>query len=250
MSRPPGPLAFALGHVGEIARYTLHSVKTFGWQTLPHDLIGSRIWLVPLLLGTGVAFARWRTWWPLVCYAALNCLFLLPLDWLPRYFSVLVPAACALVALGTTWLIDATGSRALAGPVRVVHVAALGIAGLLLASELRAVRHAGETYHPEWEAARAWGPWLRARLAPGEAVMADVTSYWAWSTDHPVVQAPVADELRLKATLARHRVRYAAMTPEFERDYASRLPAGLPDWIRPVVADKANDIEIYEVRPE
>ena len=82
-------------------------------------------------------------------------------------------------------------------------------------------------------------------------MVADMTSYWAWSTDRPVVQALVADEPRLRRTLARHRVRYAAFTPEFEREYASRLAGGrLPDWIRPVAADTTHGIEIFEVRPE
>jgi hypothetical protein len=64
---------------------------------------------------------------------------------------------------------------------------------------------------------------------------------------HPVL----ADEPRLRATLARLRVRYAALTPEFEREYAARLPAGrLPAWFREVAADDTTGIRIFEVRPE
>jgi len=122
---------------------------------------------------------------------------------------------------------------------------------LLLLAAAPAARHAGETYHPEWAAARAWGPRLAAHLEPGEAVMVDVTSYWAWATDRPAVHAVLADEPRLKATLSRLHVRVAAMTPEFAREYASRLPERrLPEWIRPLESDPANGVEIFEVRPE
>jgi hypothetical protein len=81
--------------------------------------------------------------------------------------------------------------------------------------------------------------------------MVDVTSYWALAADRPAVHAVLADEPRLEATLARLRVRYAVMTPAFEREYASRLPAGrLPEWIRPVDIDVANDVRIFEVQPK
>jgi 4-amino-4-deoxy-L-arabinose transferase-like glycosyltransferase len=248
---PPAPLGFLLHHLGDVLRHTLGSVKTFGWHTLPHELLGSRIWLVPLALGIGLALSRWRTWWPLLLFAGISGAIFFVLDWLPRYFTALTPVACALTALGGVWLVRGAGPRAVWGPVRVAHVAAAGLAALLLLSAVGAARHAGETFHPGWAAARAWGPRLEARLAPGEAVMVDVTSYWAWATDRPAVHAVLAGEPRLKATLARLRVRYAAMTPAFEREYASRLPAQrLPDWIRPLEADPVNGIEIFEVRPE
>ena len=251
LDRPPAPLGFALAHLGEIARHTLQSVRTFGWHTLPQDLLGSRIWLVPFALGSGAACGRWRAWWPLLLFAALICGFLFPLFWLTRYFTAFAPVACALTALGAIWLVRGAGARAAAGPLRVAHVAAAGLAALLVLAGVDAVRRAGDTYHPEWEAARVWGPWLEARLAPGEAVLADVTSYWAWSTDRPAVHAVLADEPRLRATLARLRVRYAALTPEFEREYAARLPAGrLPSWFREVAADDSTGIRILEVRPE
>ena len=65
------------------------------------------------------------------------------------------------------------------------------------------------------------------------------------------MHAVLADEPRLRATLARLHVRVAAMTPEFAREYAARLPdKRLPEWIRPLESDPANGIEIYEVRPE
>jgi hypothetical protein len=225
-------------------------VKNFGWHTLPQELLGSRIWLVPLAFGVGAASARVRAWWPLLLFAALTCGIFFVLEWLPRYFSALTPVACALTALGGVRLVRGAGPRAVVGPVRIAHVAGAGLAALLLLASANAARHAGETYHPEWAAARAWGPRLGARLAPGEAVMVDVTSYWALAADRPAVHAVLADERRLAATLARLRVRYAAMTPAFAHEYASRLPAGrLPDWIRPVEADSANGIGIYEVRP-
>jgi 4-amino-4-deoxy-L-arabinose transferase-like glycosyltransferase len=247
---PPAPFGFLLAHLGEVVRHTLGSVKNFGWHTLPQELLGSRIWLVPLAFGTGAAFARVRVWWPLLLFAALTCGIFFVLEWLPRYFSALTPVACALTALGGVRLVRGAGPRAVVGPVRIAHVAGAGLAALLLLASANAARHAGETYHPEWAAARAWGPRLGARLAPGEAVMVDVTSYWALAADRPAVHAVLADERRLAATLARLRVRYAAMTPAFAHEYASRLPAGrLPDWIRPVEADSANGIGIYEVRP-
>src|SRR5580765_7501485 len=96
LDRPPAPLGFALAHLGEIARHSLQSVKAFGWHTLPQDLLGSRIWLVPFVLGTGIACGRWRAWWPLLLFAALMCGTLFPLLWLPRYFSAFAPVACAL----------------------------------------------------------------------------------------------------------------------------------------------------------
>ena len=248
---PPAPFGFLLAHMGEVARHTLGSVKTFGWHTLPHELLGSRIWLVPLGFGIGLALSRWRTWWPLLLFGVLTCGIFFVLDWLPRYFSALAPVACALTAWGGVWLVRGAAPRAVVGPVRVEHVATAGLAVLLLLSAAGAARHAGETYHPEWAAARAWGPRLEARLAPGEAVMVDITSYWAWTTDRPAVHAVLADEPRLKATLSRLRVRYAVMTPGFAREYASRLPAGrLPEWIRPIEADPVNGTEIYEVRPD
>ena len=248
---PPAPFGFLLAHLGDVVHHTLASVRTFGWHTLPEELLGSRIWLVPLVLGLGAACARWRSWWPLLLFGAMTCAIFFVLDWLPRYFSALTPVACALTALGGVGLVRGAGPRAVAGPVRVPHVAAAGLAALLVLAAAGAARHAGETYHPEWATARAWGPRLEARLAPGEAVMVDVTSYWAWATDRPAVHAMLADESRLAATLERLRVRYAAMTPEFAREYASRLPAGrLPAWMRPIETDAANDVVIYEVRPQ
>ena len=248
---PPAPFGFLIAHVGEVARHFFLSMRTFGWHTLPHELLGSRIWLVPVALGVGLALARWRTWWPLLLFAAITCGIFFALDWLPRYFSALAPVACALAALGAVWLVRGAGPRGVAGPLRVEHVGMAVLAVLVVLAAAPAARHAGETYHPEWAAARAWGPRLAARLAPGEALMVDVTSYWAWTTDRPAVHAVLADEPRLRATLARLHVRVAAMTPEFAREYAARLPdKRLPEWIRPLESDPANGIEIYEVRPE
>ena len=110
---------------------------------------------------------------------------------------------------------------------------------------------AGDTYRPELDAARAWGPQLRDRLAPGESVMAEVTSYWAWTSDRPAVHPVIADEPQLREIARRLRVRCAVFTPEFEREYAARLPGGrLPGWFVPGPLDTLTGTRLYVVRPD
>ncbi len=251
LDRPPDPFAYASAHAGEVLRFTLGSLRRFLWHTVPHDLLGSRIWLVPLAIGGGLALARARAWWPLLAFAAMTAALMLPLHWVPRYFAAVAPLVCVWTALGTAWLLEDQAARPAFGRVPTGAVAWLGIAALLALGIGLAWRTAGETFRPELAEARAAGPVLRARLAPDEAVMAEMTSYWAWHADRPAVHPVVAGDRALREVARRLHVKAAALTPEFEREYAARLDGGrLPEWFVPIAAPEVAGVRLYALRPD
>jgi hypothetical protein len=130
-------------------------------------------------------------------------------------------------------------------------VAAALVAALLLGSSVEvARRHAAQTFTPELAAARRLGPWLRGRLAPGEAVMAATTSYWAWFADRPAVFPPVAEAARFDDVARRLRVRYAALPTAGLDTLAARYPAGrLPESLEPLAGPAVPGVALFRVRP-
>ena len=67
---------------------------------LPGYLLGQRIWLLPLAVGLVLAFRDRRRWGFALLYGIIILASLLPLAWLPRHFTSLVPFIAGLTALG------------------------------------------------------------------------------------------------------------------------------------------------------
>ncbi len=252
--RPPAPLPFALAHLGAVAHHTLGSLRQFTLHTLPDELLGSRIWLIPLALGLVRALGRWRAWGPLLLLAALSAAFLFPLNWVARYFAPVAPVFALVTAFGMAWLSGTASpgapasARARRGSPELVALVTLVLVVLPLPATIRAV---ADSYHPELAAARAHGPWLARHLAPGEAVMADMTSYWAWCSGRPAVHPPVTDETRFVAAMRRLRVRYAALPTSRLAEFAARYPARrLPAALVPFATDSTHDVTLFDVRTE
>jgi hypothetical protein len=101
---------------------------------------------------------------------------------------------------------------------------AAALLAVLVARGARVASTTADTYRPESEAARAHGPWLAHRTAPGDAVMAEITSYWAWWSDRPAVSPPLSEPGRVSAELARLRVRWAALRLSRLDTLAARFP--------------------------
>lgn len=247
---PPSPLAFALAHPAEVLAYSAGSLKRFAWHTLPHDLLSSRIWLVPFAIGGLLALAKWRAWWPAIFFSVATAAFLFPLNWVERYFAAVAPLAAAFTALGTAWLFRGADEGAGASPWPG-RLAIAGFAVLLALGGIDAIGSAGRLTRPERIEAQAAGPFLRQRLAADEAAMVEVTSYWAWYSDRPVVLAVIGDDRKLREVARRYHVRAAAFTESFEREYVGRLPAArLPDWFVPWSEQPVPGVRFYDVKPE
>ncbi len=245
---PPEPVAWLLGHPAVVVRHTLRSAAQLVRHTLPDELLGQAIWLLPLAVGVVLSFHAWRRWGPFLLYAFLTTAFMLPLYWLARYFASVVPVLCLVTALGAMWLVR--GRERLAAPARrgVSVALVVALAALVGLQAERARRRTPRTFTPEIAAARAWGPWLRERLAPGEAVMAETTSYWAWFADRPAVHLPIADDARVEALARRLRVRWAALPTSRLAEFAAAYPdRRLPRALVPVRQDRARDVTLFAV---
>jgi hypothetical protein len=248
LERPPSTLVWALGHPREILTHSLGGLRTLVVHILPGYLLGQRIWLLPFAVGMVYAIRGYRRWGFVMLLGVFTLAVVLPLDWLPRYFIMLVPFTAGLTALGLFVLLKPLeGVRPL---VRrgVLCLLALLCAGLLAHQIDRTRRGASHSFTSELEAARAYGPWLSARLAPGEAVMVETTSYWAWYSDRPAVYLVIADEARFNKVARQYRVRWAALPTSRLEDFSERFPEGrLPHLLEPVLEDTELDVTIFRV---
>ena len=247
LDRPPSAVAFALAHPYAVARHVAHGAVGFLHHNLPWELLGNPLWLVPLAVGVWVSLRRWRAWgfaWLLLVPTAA---FILSIHWVDRYFASVVPVLCLITALGLDVL--AAGSRAVLRFRPLAFGTALGLALVLGYTAARAVRSAAPTFTPELAAARHEAPFLRAHVAPGEAVMAEMTSYWAWWSDRNAVYPVVADSARFADVARRLRVRYAALPTSRLAEFAARYPGGrLPAALVKDHEDPDRDVTVFEVR--
>jgi 4-amino-4-deoxy-L-arabinose transferase-like glycosyltransferase len=251
LERPPPAPAWMLAHPREVLVHSLGGLREFLVHTLPGSLLGQRAWLVPLLVGVAVAWRARERWGFALLFGASLLVGLLPLMWLPRYFTPLAPFVAGMAALGVLAMMRLLASRVPATRhVPALVFVLLGV--LMLVPQVERARvGASPTFAPEIAAARAYGPWLRARLAPGEAVMCETTSYWAWYSDRPAVYLPISDEARLRAVVRRLRVRWAALPLSRLPEFAARYPSGkLPELLAPVLEDAARDVAIFRIRPD
>ena len=256
LDRPPPALGFALTHLSSVVGHFVESLRRFLAWSLPHDLLGHAVWLLPLAIGLWISAKRLRVWAFAPLLLVPTALFILSLNWVARYFASVTPVLCLLAALGAVAIArrleslergpaGAAGRSLLSGAALVLAIALIGI------QVTRAIRHADPGFAPEIEAARHEAGFLRAHLRPGEAVMAEMTSYWAWFSDRPVVYPVVTDEARFDAVTRRLRVRYAALPTSRLEEFASRYPGGrLPASLRRDHEDRERDVTVFEVRPD
>lgn len=246
LDRPPAPIAFAFVHIGAVLGQMAESARTFFLQTLPRDILGAWPWYVPFVAGVVLAGSRWRNWAFGWAFVAASLPFLFAVYWAPRYFASVAPVFLAFTALGTVWL----WNRIPAGRHRTALTSALALVLGLLAGyqSVRAWRAVPRTYTPELAAARSEAPFLDDHLAPDEAVMADVTSYWAWFADRPAVHLVIDDEDRTREVLRRLRVRYAALPTSKLDTFAKRYPDGvLPDYLELLYEKPELDVSMFRV---
>jgi hypothetical protein len=248
LERPPEPLSFALWHVHAVGAHAWESVRTFVRWTIGGDLLPGSVWLAPLAAGLVIAAARWRRWGFAWALAGIALPFLWAVYWAPRYFAMLVPVFTLFAALGVVWLDQRLTARWPRWGGALALAAVLGT-GALATAQGRV--RAASAYTPDDAAARAEAPFLRAALEPHEAVMCDITSYWAWYADRPAVHVVIADDERLRTVLRRLHVRFAALPEGKIEAYAARYPAGrLPAWFVPHHRDTLTGVVVYEIRIE
>jgi hypothetical protein len=249
LDRPPAATGYALTHLPQVLAHARSALALFLRFTLPHDLLGHGALLVPLAVGAWIAIGRARVWSFALVYLACTAAFILSLNWVARYFASAVPLLCLLTALGAVaiarWLEPVPRARGFS----VARMLALALALLLVAVAVRTVHEVAPNASPELAAARAEAPFLRAHLAPGEAVMAETTSYWAWFADRPAVHPVVADSARFESVMRRLRVRYAALPSSRLAEFAAHYPGGrLPEALVLDHENAACDISVFEVR--
>jgi 4-amino-4-deoxy-L-arabinose transferase-like glycosyltransferase len=226
LERPPSALAFALTHPIAVASYALHGTVRFCVYTLPHDVLGQNIVLFPLAVGLIVALARWRSWGFAIAFIIPTAAFILSLNWVARYFASAAPVFCLLAALGWVWMLRRGGDHRLVRGLRVWHVLTVIMLATVAVGAYRGVIHAAPAVMPELKAARAEAAFLNAHLEPGEAVMAEMTSYWACFARHNAVYPVVADSARFVEVMRRLHVRYAALETARLSEFAARYPGG------------------------
>lgn len=254
LERPPAALPFALAHPGAVLGQMVESARVFVRWTFPRDVLPGLLWWIPCAVGAGAALRARRAgagprWGFIAWLFALTLPFLFAVYWAPRYFAMLVPAFALLAALGLASLERMTG---LARRPRLAGLATLALAlGAAVPGVMLARTQAGAFETPDARAAREEAAFLRERLAPGEAVMCDVTSYWAWHVDRPAVHVIIASEDALAREIERLRVRWAALPAAKVDAYAARFPEGrLPDLFVPHHVNDAAGVIVYEVRPD
>lgn len=251
LEHPPSSLAWAMEHPREILAHSLGGLWRFAVYILPGYLLGQRMWLLPLAVGLVLAIRDRRRWGFALLYGALMLASLLPLSWMPRYFTSLVPFVAGLAALGLVRIasyLDRFGPR-LRRPVLVFVL--IACASLLVLQMGRARRGTPNTFTPELAAARAYGPWLNERLGPGEAVMAETTSYWSWYSDRPSVYLVISDEARFRNVVERLKVKWVALPMSRLGEFSERFPdRRLPGLLEPFLEDGDLDIAIFRVSPD
>ena len=248
LERPPSATAYALAHLPEVARHLARGAVDFVRGTLWRDLMGSMLWLVPLGVGGWAAARRWRVWGFAILLVVPTALFILSLNWVARYFASVVPILCLIAGLGVAAIVRRMATWEFARKYAMGFIVPASFP--LFISADKAIENAGPTYTPEIVAARSEAPFLRAHLAPGEAVMAEMTSYWAWWSDRPAVYPVVADSARFTEVMRRLRVRYAALPTSRLAEFASRYPGGrLPAALKLDHEDRERDVTVFELRP-
>jgi hypothetical protein len=248
LERPPSATSYAFAHLPQVARHFLHGAKSFVHYTLPGELLGHASWLLPLAIGFAIAARRARVWGFALIAISLSCAFLLSLNWIARYFANIVPLMCLVAGLGAAGSLAWLTKRG--APVWAARTVMLVL--VLLGFRFPGSHTAGEaspSYLVELGAARNEAAFLRAHLAPGEAVMGETTSYWAWECDRPAVHPVVADSARFGEVMSRLHVRYAALPTSRLAEFAARYPGGrLPSELVLDHADPDHDVSVFAVR--
>ena len=257
LDRPGSPIAFALSHPGPVAAHVIWSLRHFLLAALPRELYGDPLWMLAFAVGLVALWPRRRDWGFAALYAALTVGLILAVHWDTYYFTSSMTAWCLIAAAGAVWAAraidarwrEAAGNRVGRAPRSnaVLVVVALAILGPLVVA-IRRPAQLERQIPTELEAARHEAPFLRAHLAPGEAAMVNVTSYWAWFTDRPAVHVVVADSARFMDTVRRLKVRWAALpTAELPALIAHYPDHRLPGALEPDHADAARGIVVYRV---
>jgi 4-amino-4-deoxy-L-arabinose transferase-like glycosyltransferase len=251
LEHPPSSLTWVMEHPREILTYSLGGLWRFVVHILPGYLLGQRMWLLPLAVGLVLAILDRRRWGFVLLYGIIMLVSILPLSWTPRYFTSLVPFLAGLAALGLvriTSYLDRFGPR-LRRPVLVFVL--IACSSLLVLQMDRARRGTPNTFTPELAAARAYGPWLNERLGPGEAVMAETTSYWSWYSDRPSVYLVISDEARFRNVVERLKVKWVALPLSRLGEFSEQFPdRRLPGLLEPFLEDGDLDIAIFRVSPD
>jgi 4-amino-4-deoxy-L-arabinose transferase-like glycosyltransferase len=251
LEHPPSSLAWAKEHPREILVHSLGGLWILAVHILPGFLLGQRIWLLPLAVGLILAIRDFRRWGFVLVYGIIMLVTIMPVSWLSRYFTSLVPFIAGLTALGLVRMASYLGRF---GPRlrRTVLVSVLIACAVLLMLQMdRTRRGAPNTFTPELAAARAYGPWLNERLGPGEAVMAETTSYWSWYSDRPSVYLVISDETRFRKVVERMKVKWVALPLSRLGEFSQLFPDGrLPGLLEPFLEDSDLDIAIFRVSPE
>jgi hypothetical protein len=251
LEHPPAIVPFVLAHVPDVIRHMAESAVRFANDALPGHILGSVLWLVPLAAGVLLALRSPRPWVFAFLYLGGSLVFISALHWDARYFSSGTPLWCMLTASGAVFLARSMGEARLFGPVAVPALLSLTLLVAVLAQTWGARKViTGRPVH-EVAAARKEAPFLRARLAPDESVMAITTSTWAWFTHRPSVHLVIADDARLRETFERLRVRYAALPTARLAELGARYPGGrLPDAFQLDHVDSATGFSMFAIRPE
>lgn len=249
LGRPPAPLAFAFAHLPQVIRHMAESVVRFAIHTLPEQLAGNPLWVLPFGAGLVLGLARWRDLLFAFAYLGVTMLFIFAVNWDSRYFASTVPLWSLFVALGAIWIARPLAPLRLLGPLMGRH---LLLSALIVASGVQteaARREVARYVAPETGAARAEAAFLHAHLAPGEAAMVVTTSFYSWFADRPTVHLVIADDEQFMETVRRLKVRWAALPISRLSEFAARYPGRrLP---RALVLDHENpalDVSVFAVR--
>jgi 4-amino-4-deoxy-L-arabinose transferase-like glycosyltransferase len=251
LDRPPGALAYLTAHPAAFVHFYSNGLVRFLRGTLQHHVLGHFSLLAPLALGVVVGLRKNGRLAPLALYAVPAILLTLAIDWYPRYFECVEPMLAIAVALGVVWAIDRVGDRKW-GPLAARHLIVLAAAGALMVAAVRGVQESPSpsAFNRERAAAEADASWLRTRLAPGEAVMAEITAYWAWYADRPAVFPVSSDRNRFEQVMRRLHVRIAALETARLDTLAARFPEHrLPEALVFERADAAHGMTFFRVEP-
>ncbi|HTK30788.1 MAG TPA: hypothetical protein VL332_02415 [Candidatus Saccharimonadaceae bacterium] len=246
LARPPAPLGYALAHPLAILRHALWSAWHFGASALPRELYGDPLWALACAVGLVLGVRRWREQGFAFAYVGLTVAFILCVHWDTYYFTSSMVGWALLAGIGAVEVVgrvDAGRARPIALPVVLV----LALMGPLVVAIVRPARVAA--FVPEEiEAAQHEAPFLRARLAPGEAVMVERTSYWAWFLDRPAVHVVVADSTSFLERVRTLEVRWAVLPESAIPDLAAHYPGGrLPAALVLDHVDAARGVRVYRV---
>jgi Dolichyl-phosphate-mannose-protein mannosyltransferase len=247
LERPPAPIPFALAHVREVLAHMIWSLHHFTLGTLPREVLGNPLWLLAFAGGLWVTFARWRAWLFAYVYLGTTVFFISGVHWDSYYFTSTVACWCVISGAGIAAALRAAGDRPLWHRMKLRH-AGFVLAALCFALEARSARLGLDNVPPQIEAARHEAAWLRARLAPDEALMVDYTSYYAWFTQRHAVHLVVGDTAAFRATVTRLNVRWAALPTSNLAAYAAYYPGGrLPALLTFDHADSSRDVTVFRV---